>query len=206
MREKLDELEESLESLDKKQYIGLYIATVCLIGASWFYLYFDDAQTDLALQEQHIEQYNSKIQKIDFKTINKKILAKKSAILKEKSKIAQIKREIYQMDKKLHNERFLSVTQKGIATFVERMLASSLAENLLINNIEIRDYNATYIGILKGQKEMDVVAEGNFLNIVHFLRTLEESVMLMGLSSVVIETNGTKPLLHTNIKFYGIQK
>jgi len=177
-----------------------------LVGASWFYFYFDDVQTDIELKEQKIAQYQQKIKKIDFKAINKKILAKKSAILEEKSQIVKLKSQIYQMDQKLRAERFLSVTQKGIATFVDRMLESSLEKNVLIENIEIRDFNATYIGILKGQREMDVVAQGNFLDIVHFLRSLEESVMLMGLSSVVVETNGTKPVVHTNIKFYGIQK
>jgi len=206
MREKLDELEELLESLEIKQYIALYIATFFLLGTAWFYFYFDDAQTDLTLKEQKVEQYKKKIQKINFKNINKKILAKKRAIVEEKSHIATLKSQIYSMDQKLRSERFLSVTQKGVATFVDRMLDSSLQEDLLIENIEIKDYNATYIGILQGQREMDVVAQGNFLHIVHFLRSLEESVMLMGLSSVVIETNGTKPVLHANIKFYGIQK
>ena len=206
MREKLDEFEEYFESLEKKKHIGLYIASLILVGASWFYFYFDDVQTDIELKEQKIAQYQQKIKKIDFKAINKKILAKKSAILEEKSQIVKLKSQIYQMDQKLRAERFLSVTQKGIATFVDRMLESSLEKNVLIENIEIRDFNATYIGILKGQREMDVVAQGNFLDIVHFLRSLEESVMLMGLSSVVVETNGTKPVVHTNIKFYGIQK
>ena len=206
MREKLDELEETLESLDKKQYVAIYIAIFCFLGASWFYFYFDDVQTDLQLQSQKIVQYKKKIKKINFKEINKKILAKKSAIMKEKSHIAQLKSQIYHMDQKLRAERFLSVTQKGIATFVDRMLQSSLKQNILIESIEINDYNETYIGILKGQGAMDVIAQGDFLNIVRFLRSLEESVMLMGLSSVVVETNGTKPVLHTNIKFYGIQK
>jgi len=206
MREKLDEFEEYFDSLDLKQYSALYIAAVILLGATWFYFYFDDLQTDLQLKDQKIAQYKQKIQKINFKLINKKILTKKSAIVKERSNIAQIKSEIYQMDQKLRAERFLSVTQKGVATFVERMLESSLKKNILIETIEIKDFNATYIGILKGQREMDVIAQGEFLNIVAFLRSLEESIMLMGLSKVVVETNGTKPVVHTNIKFYGIQK
>ena len=206
MREKLDELEEIFESLETKQYIALYVGIFAFLGVAWFYFYFDDAQTNLALKEQKIAQYKTKIQKINFRSINKKILDKKSNILKEKSHIAQLKSKIYHMDQKLRAERFLSVTQKGVATFVDRMLESSLKQNLLIQNIEIKDYNATYIGILKGQREMSVVAQGDFLNIVHFLRSLEESVMLMGLSSVVIETNGTVPVVETNIKFYGIQK
>jgi hypothetical protein len=206
MREKLDELEEIFESLETKQYIALYVGIFAFLGVAWFYFYFDDAQTNLALKEQKIAQYKTKIQKINFRSINKKILDKKSNILKEKSHIAQLKSKIYHMDQKLRAERFLSVTQKGVATFVDRMLESSLKQNLLIQNIEIKDYNATYIGILKGQREMSVVAQGDFLNIVHFLRSLEESVMLMGLSSVVIETNGTVPVVETNIRFYGIQK
>lgn len=206
MRERLDELEERFEALDKKQKIALYLVTFGFLGVAWFYFYFDDAQTDLELQEQKIEQFQRKIQKINFKKINKKILTKKSAILEEKSHIAKLKSEIYHMEQKLQSERFLWVTQKGVATFVDRMLESSLNQNLLIEDIAIKDYNATYIGILKGQIEMNVTAQGDFLNIVHFLRSMEESVMLMGLSSVVVETNGTKPLLHTNIKFYGIEK
>jgi len=206
MREKLDEFEEHFESLEKKQYIALYVVTLILFGITWFYFYFDDTQTDIELTEQKIAQYKHKIQKIDFKSINQKILAKKSDIVKEKTNISQLKSEIYKMDQKLHDLRFLSVTQKGVTTFVDRMLESSLKKNILIENIEIKDFNATYIGILKGQREMDVLAQGEFLDIVHFLRSLEESVMLMGLSSVVIETNGTTPVVHTNIKFYGIQR
>ena len=206
MREKLDEFEEYFEALDQKQYLALIFATFILMGAAWFYFYFDDTQTDIELKDQKIAQYKDKIEKINFQTINKKILAKKSAIVKEKTHIAQLKSEIYTMDQKLHKLRFLSITQKGVTTFVDRMLENSLKKDILIQNIDIKDYNASYIGILQGQKEMDVAAQGEFLDIVHFLRSLEESVMLMGLSSVTIETNGTIPLLQTTIRFYGIQK
>ncbi len=206
MREKLDEFEEYFEALEQKQYLALIFATFILMGAAWFYFYFDDTQTDIELKDQKIAQYKDKIEKINFQTINKKILAKKSAIVKEKTHIAQLKSEIYTMDQKLHKLRFLSITQKGVTTFVDRMLENSLKKDILIQNIDIKDYNASYIGILQGQKEMDVAAQGEFLDIVHFLRSLEESVMLMGLSSVTIETNGTIPLLQTKIRFYGIQK
>ena len=206
MREKLDEFEEYFEALEQKQYLALIFATFILMGAAWFYFYFDDTQTDIELKDQKIAQYKDKIEKINFQTINKKILAKKSAIVKEKTHIAQLKSEIYTMDQKLHKLRFLSITQKGVTTFVDRMLENSLKKDILIQNIDIKDYNASYIGILQGQKEMDVTAQGEFLDIVHFLRSLEESVMLMGLSNVIVETNGTIPLLQTTIRFYGIER
>jgi len=206
MREKLDEFEEYFEALEQKQYLALIFATFILMGAAWFYFYFDDTQTDIELKDQKIAQYKDKIEKINFQTINKKILAKKSAIVKEKTHIAQLKSEIYTMDQKLHKLRFLSITQKGVTTFVDRMLENSLKKDILIQNIDIKDYNASYIGILQGQKEMDVAAQGEFLDIVHFLRSLEESVMLMGLSNVIVETNGTIPLLQTTIRFYGIER
>lgn len=206
MREKLEEFEEQLQALDTKQKVALYLGSLLFIVAAWFFLYFDDAQTDIVVQEQQIQQYKNKMNKIDFTAINKKIMMKKKAILNEKSEIAKLKSEIFHMQEKLRSERFLFVTEQGIATFVDRMLESSLKNHLLIKNIDIKDYNATYFGVLKGQKQIDVTAEGDFLNIARFLRNLEESVMLMGLSQVVVETNGSKPILHTNIKFYGIER
>jgi hypothetical protein len=206
VREKIEELQERFESLSRVQKIGLYVGSALFVAALWFFLYYDDAQTQNTVLQQNIVQYQNKIAKIDFRTINNKIAMKKKALIQERSSLANLQSEIYKMQQKLHAERFLFVTQEGITTFVDRMLDSSLKNHLRVKNVEIKDYNATYVGILKGQKEIEVTAEGNFLAMVHFLRSLEESVMLMNIERVNIETNGTKPLLQTNIRFYGVEQ
>jgi Tfp pilus assembly protein PilO len=206
VREKIDLLEEKIQSLDKKKKIALALFLPFAIIGLFYFLYIPDAIDERQNNSVKLEKIQHDLAKHSVKRIGKKIQLLKHRILHVKSKIAQDEQKLKYLDAQLSKYNFLFISQKDFNTFLNDLLKKSVKNNFLLTDVVISKTDTKYIGKLKYKKLIQVHGSGEFLNTLKFIRGVEENEMLMQIENLNIETNGTTPFTTYDINFYGIKR
>ena len=206
MREILENLEEQLLSMEKKQRIMLYVMIpVLVLGMSW-YFYIEPTQEQIESYNSELSSLERKIRKNAPRTFFVKIKKIRSEILQNKTDIEEAKQRLIAVGTKLDKMNFLFANQKGFNLFVEKMLRSSVKHNFLVESVEIDQEKKPFIGVIEKQKKIHLKGYGEFLDTVRFVRDLEKTRILMAVKDFSIETNGTIPSVELSIDFYGVKR
>lgn len=206
MREKLDLLEEKLESLAKNEKIALAVFIPLAILTLLYFFYISDALDTQVSNENRLKKTDQELHKYSQKLIVHKIQAKKQQILRVKSSIVEDNQKLTYLETELMKNNFLFLSQKDFTYFLNNLLSKSVKNNFLIDDINISKDSGDFIGKLKYEKVVSVQGSGEFLDTIQFIREVEENKMLMEIKNLNIETNGSTPYVSYEIKFYGVKR
>ena len=206
MRDKLDLVEEKLDSFSKIEKIALSVFFPLMIFTLFYFLYisnvFDQRENNentLTKLDYDLHKHSKKLVLHEIEAMKQKLLHVKSAIVKRKQKLTYFETELVKSN-------FLFLSQKHFTQFLNDLLSKSVENNFLIDTINIKKDNSDFIGRLKYKKVVSVQGSGEFLDTLKFIREVEENSMLMEIKNLNIETNGTTPHVTYEIKFYGVKQ
>jgi len=206
VRDKIDLLEDKIQTVDKKVKIALFISMPLAIILLFYFLYVPNAidkhQSNITL----IMKLNHDLNKHSEKILLHKIVLIKQKILNCKSKISTDEQKLNYLDAKLSKSSFLFLSQKDFTLFLNNLLAKSVKNNFLLEDVKIGTKNIKYIGKLQYRKLIQISGTGEFLDTLKFIREVEENNMLLQIKKLNIETDGTTPHVTYDIDFYGIKK
>jgi len=206
MREQIEQLEDKIQALSKKEKILLAVAIPLVIMLLFYFLYVTDAIEQQQSNKNHIAKLDHNLKKHATQTLIRKIQASKQKILTLKSKIVTDSQHLNYLNAKLAQKDFLSLSQKDFNYFLNNLLEKSVRNNFLINDLTISTKDKKYIEKIKYKRLVSVSGSSEFLNAIKFIREVEENSMLFEIRDLNIETNGTMPRVTYNIDFYGIEK
>ncbi|ADN08500.1 hypothetical protein [Sulfurimonas autotrophica] len=206
MREKIDLFEEKFQSLNKNEKTALLIFIPFAVIILFYFLYISNAIDEKKSNDMKLTKINHDLNKYSVKKILNKIQSSKQEILQVKSKIAEDEQKLKYLDSALSKSHFLFLSQKDFNIFLNNLLAKSVKNNILLDDVNISKKDDDFIGKLKYKKNVKVTGHGEFLNVLSFIRKVEENSMLMQIKNLSIETDGTVPYVSYDINFYGIKK
>ncbi len=206
MRDKLDLVEEKLDSFSKTEKIALSIFTPLLVFTLFYFLYITNAFDQQESNERTLTKLDRNLHNHSKKLVIHKIQAMKQQLLYAKSAIVESKQKLTYLETELIKNNFSFLSQKDFTHFLNDLLTKSVKNNFLIENINIEKKNSDFIGRLKYKKMISVQGSGEFLNTLKFIREVEENSMLMEIKNLNIETNGSTPSVTYEIKFYGVKR
>jgi len=206
MREKIDLLEDKLQSLGTKEKLLIAALIPFTILLLFYFFYITDAIEKHQNNAIEIAKLNHNLQKHAKETLERKIKLSKKKILTLKSQIATNTQNLQYLNTKLAQKNFLFLSQKNFTHFLNNLLEKSVKNNFLIQDLKISEQNKNYIEKIKYKRLVTISGSSEFLHTLKFLRAIEETNMLLEIKDVNIETNGTVPHITYNINFYGIEK
>ena len=206
MREKLDLLEDKLESLAKNEKIALAVFIPLALFALLYFFYIADAIDQQSSNENRLRKTDHDLHKYSEKVVAHKIQAMKKQLLQAKSALVENKQKLTYLETELTKNNFLFLSQKDFTSFLSNLLSKSVKNNFLIDDINISKDDSDFIGKLKYKKVVNVKGSGEFLDTIKFIREVEESTMLMEIKNLNIETSGSTPQVSYEIKFYGVKR
>lgn len=205
MREFLDNLEELISQEAIRKVNALFLLILFSVIFAIYYFFIDPKITELSQKQETLLSLEQKITKILPKTWQSKIEFKKREMLKNKNSKEKLRLKVLSLKSKLDSLNFSFVDPVGFSNFLNYLLKKSISNNLLIQNIKIMDQKKPFLGKLYMKKTINVVGTGRFLNIIKFVRELENQKKLFSLKDFNIETNGTLPNFNFKIDFYGVK-
>jgi len=206
MREILEQLEEQLLALEKKQRLMLYVMLPFVILGFVYYFFIFPSQEQIESYEGELVSLDRKIRKNAPRTFFAKIKKVKQNIIKNRTDIENYKQQLIAVGTKLDSMNFLFADQKGFNLFIQKMLYSSLKHHFLIETVLIDQKKNPLIGVIEKQKRVTVTGYGEFLDTIRFVRDLEKEPILISIKNFNIETNGTVPSVTFAIDFFGVRR
>lgn len=205
MRELLDNLENHLQNLEQKIKILILVSIPVAFGGIFYLFYFVDAYENIQQQNSTITKLKRDIVKNSPKRALQKVLIQKRKLLASKSELNKSNLHLLALASEVEKNRFLLTSSKDFNKFLENLLEESIANRISIDTLEITDQDKEFIGKLQTIKAIDITGNGNFLNVLRFLRKIEKNKILMMANEINIETNGTIPFVRLHIDFYGVK-
>lgn len=205
MRDYIDYLEELISQEDKKKVNLIFALLLCLVLFAIYYFFIDPKIEEISQKKDNLSSLDKKIVKISPKNLESKIVVKKREILEKKDREEKIRLKILSLKSQLDNMNYLFIDPFSFSSFLDFLLKKSIKNSLLINSVKIKKEEKPFVGKLYVNKSMDVNGTGRFLNIVTFVRELEDKHMLFSLKNFNIETNGSIPNFSFKIDFYGVK-
>ncbi|SFV68926.1 hypothetical protein MNB_SM-6-1076 [hydrothermal vent metagenome] len=206
MREKIDLLEDKLQSLGIKEKLLIAALIPFTVLLLFYFFYITDAIEKHQNNAIEIAKLNHNLKKHAKETLERKIKLSKKKIVTLKSQIATDAQNLRYLNTKLAQKNFLFLSQKNFTHFLNNLLEKSVKNNFLIQDLKISEQNKNYIEKIKYKRLVTISGSSEFLHTLKFLRAIEETNMLLEIKDLNIETNGTVPYITYNINFYGIEK
>lgn len=202
-RERLDSFEERLEVYPFFHKILFFLVLLAFMGYFAYMFIFEPLFEEIDAKEQQIQHLEAKINKNKKLFYLKQIKKLKKDILLLQTNIEQVKEQKAAILEELRQHNTLFVTNKNLAKLLDKILFESKKNSLLLDQILINDKNRPYLGKIYEKKELNITGEGEFLDIVRFLRSIESSNVLLRIENLLIETNGSVPSFSFSLKLYG---
>lgn len=203
LRDKFEEIEE----LDSKKKIGIFIAIALGLLAAFYYLFLSSAFDEYETNQKKIASLQKELKKPTLRLIASKIHRLEKGIVKNKTAIEEARQELNYSQHKLESKSFLLISKESISLFLNSLLDNSVKKGVLIHGITLHDENAHYIGNLNLKKTIDVNASGQFLKDLSFLRSVENSPMLIKVENLHLYLEKTEqPNFSFEVKFYGVKR
>lgn len=197
---KLEPLNNYLETQPPKQRIMLYVALVIGIFVIAYFFYISDLSTELSDTEDVYLQKRSELKVLQRKTDIKKLKIIRKNIKKTKEAIQQKKIDIQEKTEKLNTSSVFLIDDSKFAIFLEDTLLKSKNLNVKLSQVSIDDLALPYIGILDIKKQITINGSGKFLDILRFLRFIEEQKILLKLQFLQIK-NTKESIKNKNVEF-----
>ncbi len=200
----LDFFEEYLQGIDRGRKI-LYLSVIVIFTVLFFYFF---------LIEPKIEELKSR--ELSYESLSKKVVEKSpkthiSTIKSLKTQIASLKNMIDKLSAReltlktrLQELNSVLMSEKNFPQILEKMLQLSSDHSIALNQIEIEEREKKYYEKIKVKKRVKVKGSGRFLNIVKFVRGIEDSPVLMKVDRYIVETNGTRPSFELVVDYFGV--
>lgn len=203
LRDKFEELEE----LDSKKRRGIYIAIALGLFAAFYFLFLSSAFDAYEANQKKIVSLQKELKKPTLRLIGSKIHRLKKEIVKNKTAIEKARQELNYSQYRLESKSFLLISKESVSLFLNTLLDNSVKKGVLIHEITLHDKNAHYIGNLNLKKTIDINASGQFLKDLSFLRSVENSPMLIKIENLHIYLEKEKqPSFSFEVKFYGVER
>jgi len=203
VRELFEKLQDRLDALGKREKIFIWLIVVGGLVVGGYYFLIDPKIEELSQNEATVAELSSKLLKQSPARYKKAIEIQKKKIVKLQTKLSTLKERYYAMVGDMKNG-VQCYSQEGFTKLLEDLLKSSFEHRIDLNGVLIEDGTKPFFRALKVVKELDVNGSGEFLQIVRFIRSIEDHPMLMEVRDLQMETNGSKPRFSTHIEFYGV--
>lgn len=203
LRSKLEFIEEQLESYVLLHKLLFLAVILILIGYFSYIFIFEPYMQELEEKKLQLQELNAKIKKSKKLFYLKQIKKFKNDILLLRTDIENLKKKKIAILEEMHKNNAMYVTNENFAKLLDKILFESKKYNLALNQILIYDKEVPYLGKIFEKKELNISGQGEFLEIVKFLRSIESSEILLKIDNLLIETNGSIPTFSFLLKLYG---
>jgi len=200
----LDFFEEYLESLDGGRKLLYALLLLVMVGGLFYFLLIEPALEDVEIKKKEHELLSKKIvmkSPQSYKATQKR-LEKKIAFMREK--IDRLHSKELALQTRLEELNTILLNEKNFPKLLEKILQLSSKYKIGLNQIEIEDKNKKYYEKIKIKKRMTITGDGQFLNIVKFVRGIEDDPVLLKVDRYIIETNGSVPGFELVVDFFGV--
>jgi len=203
MREIFDNLENNILELDSKKRFLLLTGIIFLVLILIYYFLIGPMIESIFSNQEKIIMLDKKISKNSPKKLKSKFFLIKKEILKAKNRKDELNIELLELRNRLEGMKVLLVNKLDFNKFLNNLLKESINKNLLIKNIKILEEDKQFVGKLYIKKVMRVEGEGRFLDIISFVRFLEQNNMLFSIRDFIIEIDEGL-IFSLSIDFYGV--
>ena len=203
IREGIEILEAKLEGIERGKVLMLFVLTLLLVGYLFYLLLLDPAMEELRDLDAQRTQLQGKLLKNSPKRLEHKILGLKKELLTLRSERERLKERKLLLLSKLSKERYRLLGPESLSSFLDSLLAASVKKRILLHSVTLSDEDEPFLGLLRSKKSLDINGSAPFLDLVSFVRSIEDQKLLLRIDSLHIETNGSVPAFDLHIKLYG---
>jgi hypothetical protein len=199
----LEHIENRYNSLDgKKKFLILFFIFI-LISMLFYALFFESIFEEIESRKSQLARLERDIKKESTTFYLKRKKEMQRDILSLKQKIDRLENKKLALKTKLESLDSILVNNKNFVNVLEKILKNSTKYSVELFQIDIDDNDKPYFKRLMVDKEVEIVGSGEFLNIVKFVRSIEDSPLLLVVDRYVVESNGSTPNFKVDIKFFG---
>lgn len=203
MRDFFDNLENNFLELDSKKRFLLLTGIIFLVLILIYYFLIVPIIESIFSNQEKVVMLDKKISKNSPEKLKSKIFLIKKEILKVKNRKEELNIKLLKLRNRLDSMKVLLVNKLDFNKFLNNLLKESINKNLLIKNVKILEEDKQFIGKLYIKKVMIIEGEGRFLDIIFFVRSLEQNKMLFSIRDFIIEIDeGLR--FSFSIDFYGV--
>ena len=203
MRDFFDNLENNFLELDSKKRFLLLTGIIFLVLILIYYFLIVPIIESIFSNQEKVVMLDKKISKNSPEKLKSKIFLIKKEILKVKNRKEELNIKLLKSRNRLESMKVLLVNKLDFNKFLNNLLKESINKNLLIKNVKILEEDKQFIGKLYIKKVMIIEGEGRFLDIISFVRSLEQNKMLFSIRDFIIEIDeGLR--FSFSIDFYGV--
>jgi len=203
MRDFFDNLENNFLELDSKKRFLLLTGIIFLVLILIYYFLIVPIIESIFSNQEKVVMLDKKISKNSPEKLKSKIFLIKKEILKVKNRKEELNIKLLKLRNRLDSMKVLLVNKLDFNKFLNNLLKESINKNLLIKNVKILEEDKQFIGKLYIKKVMIIEGEGRFLDIISFVRSLEQNKMLFSIRDFIIEIDeGLR--FSFSIDFYGV--
>ncbi len=202
-QERLELIEEELEVYPLWQRLLFFLLILGLVGYFGYTMFGEPLIEEIQTEQEHLGKIESSMQKNRAPFYLRQIQKLKQDNMLLQSAIEQMREKKNTILEQLHQDRVFFLTNENFAQLLDNILNESKKRDLILEQILITPKNEPYLGKIYEKKELAIRGEGEFLNIVKFLRSIENSEVLLRIDNLSIETNGSMPRFSFLLKLYG---
>ena len=203
MREWWDRAEEYIETLDQKYIFLIVITIIAFFSLGFWYFAFEPVKQELSNTQQAIDKTIQKIQKLSKSTIASKIQQTKREIAQINQEIERLKSQRYRLLLQLQKENYKLLNKRNFYQFLTKALDRSVKYNVTLDKLELIPLHKQFVGDLYIAQKMNIEGSGRFLDIVKWLRSMEDERLLLKVDRFHVELQDNSPIFSLSILFYG---
>ena len=201
----LEKADSHLLSLEKgKRYI-IYATIFLGIGYIFYALFFDPLLQQIESSKEQLAITQSKIQRYAPTAYLRKIKKIKKELLQMQTTIDTLHAQKLALQSRLDANHFVFLDNPQFTSMLDHILYNSVKYDVQLFEVKLTDMDREYIGKLYIKKRVDINGSGSFLNIVRFIRTIEDQNTLLKVDHLLIDTNGSKPQFQCKVHFFGVR-
>ena len=203
IREGIEIIEAKLEGIEREKVVMLFVLMLLLVGYLFYLLVLDPAMEELRDLDAKRTQLQDKLLKNSPKRLEHKIMGLKKELLTLRSERERLKEQKLLLLSKLSKERYRLLGPKSLSSFLDSLLAVSVKKGILLHSVSLSDEDEPFFGLLRSKKSLDINGSAPFLDLISFVRSIEDQKLLLRIDSLHIETNGSIPVFDLHVELYG---
>ena len=203
LRERLDIFEEQLQGHPLSHKSLFLVVLLTFLGYFAYMFVFEPLLQELEAKEQQLQSLQAKIKKNRKLFYLKQIKKLKQDTLALRTQIEEAKEQKASVLERLRQNNALFINNENLAKLLDKILLESKRNALVLDQVLIGEKETPYLGKIYEKKELNIKGQGEFLNVVKFLRSIESSEVLLKVDNLLIETNGSVPSFSFSLKLYG---
>lgn len=191
---RLDPLNNYLESQEPKQRIVLYIALVVLVFAMAYLFVFSDMSDEYESKNAELANKQSQLNKIKNASALKRISILNKNIKTMKSDIARGENISQKSQYASINLPSFKIDDSAFSRFLEGALEKAKIQEINLASLDINSQKLPFIGMLEIEKTITLRGSGRFLDILELVKYMESQEFLIKLKFIRV----VKPVIKKN--------